>query len=509
MKDQVSVVEGGNPRVQVFSPEGKPLLCFGKLGERPGEFKEPTGIALDEEGQIFVVEGGNHRIQKFDPAGKFLQQWGTWGYPEGLLSTPGGLAYARGRLYVADTGNHRIQVFDRSGTYLWQWGAASPVLHGGHGRLHFPGAIGVTPTGARAVVCEPLEHRCQVFSLGNARSAALVNDLPWWESLHARFHAAMFPVLPANSAREIGRWGRSPPVLAAMPEQESHYILFFDISLRPCYLVTRMGGVGRRLGEFRWPSGLTVDGRTGRFFICDRGNRRVEILELPRDLKSSTGFARTVRVISAFAPDQMVPKTLEGYHFECATLDGVALDPEGNVLVADATNGVVLMFDPEGRFIRAIRDASPPDGLLERPVGVAVSPDGKTVYTVDQYGFRIVARSSEGAYRFSWGRRGAQGETSFLLPTAIAVDGDGFVYVADAGQQVVKKFDSQGKFVLQWGGYGAADGQFSSPTGIVFIRPNRIVVEDFGNHRGQVFTPQGEFLAFFYKGGKSSPFPVR
>lgn len=509
LPDRIAVVENGNCRIQFFKPSGEPLNSFGTFGENPGEFKEPSGIAADEDGALYVADAGIHRIQKFDSAGRFVQQWGAWGYPEGLLSSPRGLSYSHGRLYVADCANHRIQVFDRAGNFLSQWGAPGAVAHEGGGRLHYPWAIAVGRSGARAVVCEALEHRCQVFSLANARSSMPARELPWWEGLHARFHAAMFPVLAGNLSREVGRWGRAPPVLAAIPEQDSHSVLFFDISLRPCFLVTRTGGVGRRMGEFRWPALLAANARSGRFVVCDQDNRRLQVLELPRDPKSMTGFVRAVKIIASVEPGRTVPKSEKDYHPECASVDGVAVDDEGNLLVADGGNGVILKLDPEGGFMRLLGRLGRSDGGILTSVGIAASPDRKLLYVADPSRFRIVAMTPDGRVQFEWGRYGSEGKDCFLLPSGVSVDDEGLVYVTDAGQNVVKKFDSKGSWIGEWGGSGADNGQFSSPTGISFISPDRIVVEDFGNHRGQIFNRQGEFQAFFYKGGKSSPMPSR
>ena len=48
------------------------LMAFGNPGSEPGEFKRPTGVAVDRTGMIYVADWGNERLQMFDPAGKFV-----------------------------------------------------------------------------------------------------------------------------------------------------------------------------------------------------------------------------------------------------------------------------------------------------------------------------------------------------------------------------------------------------------------------------------------------------
>ena len=76
----VWVADSGNDRIQKFDGNGKLLMCFGKSGGTrppyiPGEFKTPSGVAVDNEGYIWVVDTGCHRMQKFDPWGLLFRVW--------------------------------------------------------------------------------------------------------------------------------------------------------------------------------------------------------------------------------------------------------------------------------------------------------------------------------------------------------------------------------------------------------------------------------------------------
>ena len=66
-KGEVVVTEWGGHHISVLSPDGKKLRSFGTLGSGQGQFENPHGVAVDDQGNILVVDGRN-RIRKFtDP----------------------------------------------------------------------------------------------------------------------------------------------------------------------------------------------------------------------------------------------------------------------------------------------------------------------------------------------------------------------------------------------------------------------------------------------------------
>ena len=85
----VIVVDSGNNRLQVFTPEGKLVAQCGKAGSGEGEFNKPWGITLDKDGNIYVADWKNHRVQKLSPEGKFLMSIGRYGK---LPMAPGSFA---------------------------------------------------------------------------------------------------------------------------------------------------------------------------------------------------------------------------------------------------------------------------------------------------------------------------------------------------------------------------------------------------------------------------------
>jgi sugar lactone lactonase YvrE len=105
---------------------------------------------------------------------------------------------------------------------------------------------------------------------------------------------------------------------------------------------------------------------------------------------------------------------------------------------------------------------------------------------------------SQGRYQLQWGGQSEKpGEILtdglFNFPTAIAVDQLGNVYVTDSNDRI-QKFNGQGHFLTKWGSKGEADGQFYHPTGITVDQQGNVYVVDPGNSRIQKFDSQGRFL---------------
>lgn len=66
-----------------------------------------------------LKRGATSRISKFTPEGKFIKSWGKIGSRHGEFRTPHAMVFdSKGRLWVADRGNHRLEIFDQEGNYL-------------------------------------------------------------------------------------------------------------------------------------------------------------------------------------------------------------------------------------------------------------------------------------------------------------------------------------------------------------------------------------------------------
>jgi DNA-binding beta-propeller fold protein YncE len=114
-RERMVVSDACNHRLGVFDLDGRLLRWIGSpdtVGNTPGHFNYPYGLALADDGTILVAEFGNHRVQRIDPGtGKSLGLFGTVGRGRGELMSPWGIAIIGPTAYVLDSGNNRVQAF--------------------------------------------------------------------------------------------------------------------------------------------------------------------------------------------------------------------------------------------------------------------------------------------------------------------------------------------------------------------------------------------------------------
>jgi sugar lactone lactonase YvrE len=115
-----------------ISPTGKVLMTIGTEGvggSGPYTFDRPTGVATAPNGDIFVADGHSRnksnsaRVVKYSPDGKFVKAWGRMGSEPGNFREPHDICVggSKGYVYVADRQNNRIQVFDQDGNLITMW----------------------------------------------------------------------------------------------------------------------------------------------------------------------------------------------------------------------------------------------------------------------------------------------------------------------------------------------------------------------------------------------------
>lgn len=108
------VVDGGNFRVQEFTPEGEFVSSFGEVGRRSGQFSRPKGIGADQEGNIYVADTAFGNFQIFNPEGQLLLPVGMRNSSPGpaRFMLPAGLAVDEdGRVYMVDQYFRKVDVF--------------------------------------------------------------------------------------------------------------------------------------------------------------------------------------------------------------------------------------------------------------------------------------------------------------------------------------------------------------------------------------------------------------
>jgi DNA-binding beta-propeller fold protein YncE len=161
---------------------------------------------------------------------------------------------------------------------------------------------------------------------------------------------------------------------------------------------------------------------------------------------------------------------------------GIAVDSLSNVYIADSTNHCIKMFSNLGDFKKIIGKRGTAEGEFLFPAAVAIY--NNELFVLDRT--RMQRFSLEGEFLGSWGQAGSN-EGDLNKPSGIFVDKDGFVYIADSGNNRIQKFDSRGRFIAGWGEIGTGDGQLKYPSGIVVDSRGNVYVAERDNNRIQMF----------------------
>ncbi len=173
---------------------------------------------------------------------------------------------------------------------------------------------------------------------------------------------------------------------------------------------------------------------------------------------------------------------------------GMAIDVENRFLyVVDTGSDIVDVFDADTfKLLRKIGTAgkrhllSDP-GNFALPTNVAVDKEGN-VYVTDTLNNRIEIFDADGKFVRAFGKNG-DGPGHLARPKGIAIDSDGHVWVVDAVQQRVQVFDNEGRLLIYFGQPGYWPGQFSAPYDIAIdTKNNRVVTSEQFPGRVQMFT---------------------
>ena len=171
---------------------------------------------------------------------------------------------------------------------------------------------------------------------------------------------------------------------------------------------------------------------------------------------------------------------------------GVAIDRENRFLyVVDTGNDQVIVFDADThKVLRRLGVAGKKHtltdpGTFSLPTSVALDKDGN-VYVTDTLNNRVEIFDADGNFLTMFGKHG-DGPGYFARPKGIAVDGDGHIWVVDTYQDRVQVFDREGRLLIYVGEHGGYPGQFQASFGIAIDDKNRVIVSEQFPGRLQVF----------------------
>jgi hypothetical protein len=192
---------------------------------------------------------------------------------------------------------------------------------------------------------------------------------------------------------------------------------------------------------------------------------------------------------ASFAP----PSNVEGGFSEP---DAVAVDPSGNIWVADSGHNRVLEFNEERQYVRQFGSEGTGEGQFQGILGIATNASGDVYVSGSD---RVQEFSPTGEFLRQFGSPGS-GNGQFVYPDGIAVDSGGNVWVLDSLNYRVQEFSPSGAYLGQFGSQGSGNGQLGWTSGLAFSGGN-LYVADPVNSRVQEFSTAGTYIAQFGSSG--------
>jgi sugar lactone lactonase YvrE len=252
---------------------------------------------------------------------------------------------------------------------------------------------------------------------------------------------------------------------------------------------------------FRQPGGITVDS-TGNLYVADTANFEIRKI-------TSAGVVTTLAGSSASSSYKDGTGTAAFFN----TPIGISIDSTGNLYVADSANDVVRKITPTGvvtTFVGTANVTGTIDGtgiaaMFNAPAGVAVDSAGIT-YVADTTNDTLRKVTTGGLVSTLAGLGQTMGSSEgfgssalFNLPTGVAVDTFGNIYLADTANSTIRKINPAGVVTTLAGLAGMAglqDGTgssafFNQPKGLTVDISGNVYVADTGNAAIRKITPAG------------------
>jgi uncharacterized protein (TIGR03437 family) len=471
--------------VRKIRPDGVIVTAAGAEGQLRG----PFGVAVNADGTIYVSDTGNQRIARFSATGQYLGSAG-----DGFLNGPEGIAIdSAGNVYIADTFNGRIRKFDPDGTLTTVAGTGSTGVYGGDNNPAIGAAISL-PTD----VAVDRNGNLYIADFGNDRVRSVVNGImstvagapnappltDGQEAVNARFVGPTGVTVDRNGNLYIVEAGIGSGTGLARGDFKIYkvnsqgIITTFAGSGQSSY--SGDGGQALR-AQLNAPAGVTVDS-AGNIYIADTINDRIRVVALNGAISTAAGTG-----VHGFLGDSTSPLTAQ-----MKSPSGVAVDSLGRIFIADTDNSRVRRVDPGGNIATIAGNGNASyfgDGLQARsasvnhPEGVAVDSAGN-VYVADTLDNAIRKITTDGVITTvaGFGTPGFSGDggpaTKAALdhPRGVAVDAAGNIYIADTGNNRVRKVDFLGNITT------VAD-RLSGPRGVAVDRNGVLYIADTGHNQ--------------------------
>ena len=442
------------------------------------QLMQPRNVTLDANGNLYISDFGANQVYSvaFDGTLTLVAGTGVAGFSGdstsallAQLTAPAGLAVdPSGALYIADSGNNRVRKV-YNGVIITVFNTPGPtgLAFGYPGTLYIAassyfGSVSQQIPSITSAVDVAVDPAGDLF----ATSGVFVLEIPAGGPLTAGLVTTI-----AGSGASPNFGGDNGPATAAqlyspsgvaMDSSGNWYIA--DTSNNRIRMVTPAGVISTIAGtgtagstgdngpasaaELNAPRGLALDS-LGNLYIADSGNNEVRkitpaglILPVATQLNNPVSVATDAQgsvYIADSGSNQIITVTAAGTASIFAAIVGpqaVAVDPSGNVLVADATK--IWTITPAGVASTMITG-------LNSPSGIAVASDGSLLIAatganlIQQWttSGSLVTIAGTGTAGFS-GDGGPALSTQLNGPAGIAVGANGVFWIADSGNNRIR-----------------------------------------------------------------------
>jgi uncharacterized protein (TIGR03437 family) len=461
-----------------------------------------TDLAIDNSGNLYLADLFNFEVRKIDTSGMMTDFAG--GVPYGFYSdgmpantvvlVPDGVAFdGSGNLYISDE--------DASDTAVRRVDLSTGLIYTVAGT----GQFGFTGDGGEALAAELDYPAGLVVSGGVLYFADVVNQ---------RVRMVLNNIITTVAGTGIRDNGPATNAFLNFPEglaiDGSGDILVADTGnteAREFKAGRNINSVGQLLGGT--PYGATVD-QAGNFYLTDEEPSFPN--EMPHILKLTPGG--TTSVIAGNGPDGFSgddgPATLAVLN----TPQGLAVDAAGNIYVADYGNHRVRKIDTMGNIntiggngkVQFSGDNGPATSAGMDPFDLTVDSAGN-VLVVDQLNNRVrmIAPNDTITTVVGTGMAGYTGDGGpasaalLNLPSGIALDSSGNMYIADEGNAVVRRVTASGLITTiagnrtltpSAGDGGPATAAQLDPFSVAVDAEGNVYVTDSFNDHVRLLTPQ-------------------
>ena len=185
-------------------------------------------------------------------------------------------------------------------------------------------------------------------------------------------------------------------------------------------------------------------------------------------------------------------KPLDGMR---GSAEGVAVDEEGNILVADDENHCIHKLTSEGQLLVTVGKRGEKSLQFRNPTDIVFSPISKKIYVTDKNNNRVQVLNTDFTFSSFFdlnisNDKDLLGECPY--PCGIACDSSGKVYVAANKYHCIQIFTAKGEFLRNFEVHGQ---KLRRPYGIAFDASDRVYISD--KNQVHVFTCDGYHVTSF------------